>query len=244
MSEKEPPIDESQPGDESVEDAFEEDYDEELPEEIPTRSLPPEVPASVPTLKFRKVTRPSIPPFMVAKPVFNLDRDDDEVVEELHDRLRPYDVSQRLKNTLDELRRNREDASYKMRSYQANFFMNSILYPYIDGLAEQSQISPLEQLVLLIRQGRTLGSIFEENREQVQTFLTKTEIRMWTTIVRPFLSASEEDIHSRESMTFWLERIKETRSEFYRIIVREPNGLWWLENSLIDCFNFLKGLIV
>lgn len=221
-------------------------------EEVETRPAPPEEIEEVPRIRYTRKIEIKPKPFsdyMVGKPVLDLERTDTQVQEGLLYRMRkssPMALWHESQRRMEAVRR---EGREKLRRRQSILFMQMILYPFIDGVAKGAKNSPPEQLTLMIRQGQTIGHVIASAPpEEINTLLSDPQISMWMGLARPFLKAEEADIRGPNpvegglnAVDWWLERIKETRLDYYRIIIREKNGKWWLQESLVDCFHFIKG---
>lgn len=191
---------------------------------------------------FKKASRFSgFPRYLVSQPVQEADRSDEDVVGELVERESRFDPSATFRRALREIEETSAWTVESMRRRQATFFINTFLLPFIEGRAEATGISPAETLRTLIRDKKPMGAVLSDNRGEVEALMAHPGLRMLTASVRPFLKMEDDEVRSEIVVEWWLERAKETRLDFYRVMVAEENGRWWLGETLVDLLNFIKG---
>ena len=217
---------------------------EDLVEEVPTRPSPP-IPAA-PTLVFRHRFTPLSPPetdFPIASPLLDPNREAKDVATELDQRRYETSPLYIMRNSIRTLRDSRMSNLANLRRRQSVIFLNLILYPFIDGLADELQVSPDEQVRTMVRGTQTIGSLIARNRDAAHSIFNQPQVRIWSGLARPALEATEEEIRSQDNIDWWMDVVKKTRHEFWQVLEREPNGRWWLAESLVETLNFLKGIL-
>jgi len=215
----------------------------DVEESVVTRPAPPVSPGPQIMLRRRFIPPTQNIEFTLSPPILDPDRAPRDVSMELDQRAYEFNPYQIMRQSIRDLRDSRMNTLDTLRRRQSVIFLNLILYPFIDGLAEELMVSPDEQVRTMVRRGQTIGSLIARNRETAETILNKPQIRIWGGLVRPVLDSTDEEIRSKENIDWWMDVIKRTRLEFYQVLDREANGRWWLAESLVETLNFLKGIL-
>ena len=126
---------------------------------------------------------------------------------------------------------------------RSTFFLNYLVFPYIEGFAQARGVTAQKQIVDMIIARETLGVFFEgAGRENLQAALRQPKFLNGTGLIRPFMKMNDEDVH--KETPWWLQRVKQTRPEYHKVIAfYGASGLWWFQESLVDVFNFLNGIL-
>ena len=242
---------EAPPADMSVEpDSVEVEYDvggAEMDVEVdlePDSVAEPIQPPSQFTLRRRHIFQPPFGmEFKMSPPTIDRDRDPDDVRLELAQRAYEFDPYHSMRKAVQTLRASRMNSIANLRRRQSVIFLNLVLYPFIEGLADELQVSPAEQVQVMVQRKQTIGTFINRNRDAVAAVMNDPRIRIWGGLARPALDATDADIRGEENVEWWMEIVKRTRNDFYTVLDKEKNGRWWLAESLVDTLNFLKGVL-
>ena len=214
--------------------------------EIPTaQPAPPVEPANVIRLRMRKASPASIfyPPGMLSSPLQDPGREQRDILEDLVDRERMTSPAQIVRETFSNMDKAREKVRDKWNRRWAKFFLESCLFPAIDGLAMGNGRKPAEEVRSLIKEGKSLKVLFEGGKQYIEAFVNDARMRILANFVNRF--ADIEDVEIRKNpviAAWWLSVIKTTRPEFYNVIDEAgEQGTWWLRESLVDALGLIKG---
>ena len=196
-------------------------------------------------LRFRKV-RPVedlVPDYILAESISDPYRQDIDVRDEMEARKppSPMDIFFDTVRGVDHSMKDRQD---KIAQQRAILVLQYFVFPWIEGYAGEKKISPEDQVAYMVSTGQTMGFFFQgENRNQVMQIVQNPRIRGMLTLLRPFLKVEDDVLRERQHILWWLDRIKETRQGYYTVIRRYGRaGELWLGESLVDIFNFIKGV--
>jgi len=122
----------------------------------------------------------------------------------------------------------------------ARFYLRSVVFPVLDGLAEKEKVSIEQQITNMIRRDETLH-FYENNPDFKKRFddtLGNPAVRHLLRRFRAHLDTTEEEI--RGSIPWWFERMRKTRPEICSVITNEPNGENWLGTIFVDIVNLCR----
>lgn len=122
----------------------------------------------------------------------------------------------------------------------ARFYLQSVVFPMIDGIAQREKLTLGEQISNMILRGETLRSYSHrpEFKRRVEDTLGSPTASFLLGKVRPHLSKPEHEI--RASVPWWIERIGETRPEVCRVIKGHPRGEMWLGDMFVDMIQICR----
>lgn len=122
----------------------------------------------------------------------------------------------------------------------ARFYLSSVVFPVIDGIAQNERITLDQQVYNMINRGETLRSYSQrpEFKRRVEDTLANPAAGFLLGKVRPHLSRPEHEI--RASVPWWIERIGETRPEVCRVIKGQPGGERWLGDMFVDMIQICR----
>ncbi len=126
----------------------------------------------------------------------------------------------------------------------AHLYLNSVVFPMIEGVAKKENVSLEQQVSNMIKRGDTLGAYAEkpEYRKKIDEVFSHSSVRFLLNRFKDQINTPEDEI--RASMPWWMERIKETMPDLNSVIAKEPKGKAWLAQIFIDvivlCKSYLK----
>jgi hypothetical protein len=116
----------------------------------------------------------------------------------------------------------------------ARFYLQSVVFPIIEGIAKREKITLNEEISKMISKGETIGTYAQlpEFRGRVDDILGSPAACFVLGKFQHHLRRPDQEI--RASAPWWVERIGETRPEIYGIIKHQPGGEKWLGDTFID----------
>jgi hypothetical protein len=113
----------------------------------------------------------------------------------------------------------------------------------IEGVAKKENVSLEQQVSNMIKKGDTLGTYADkpEYRKKIDEVFSHSSVRFLLNRFKGQLNTPESEI--RDSMPWWMERIKETKPELQGVIANEPKGQEWLAQIFIDVIKLCKGYL-
>ena len=123
-----------------------------------------------------------------------------------------------------------EKAEYAAR-IQAAFFLRKFFIPYFEGVCEVKGTTIEEGFLILIKEGRTLDQVFEENIARTKDLMVTPEFRVVLSTLRPIANQSNEWIDEKSHTL--LDVLQEIRPPLEAIIRQTEGGEQWFSESLI-----------
>ena len=125
----------------------------------------------------------------------------------------------------------------------ARLYLNTIVFPMIEGVAKKENVSLDQQVLNMIKRRDTLGAYADkpEYRERIDGVFSHSSVRFLLNRFKGHLDTPDSDI--RGSMPWWMERIKETKPELNKVIAGEPEGQDWLAQIFIDVIKLCKSYL-
>lgn len=192
-------------------------------------------------LRVRRVQRP-MPQFVISNPVFDPSRKPKDVTDELAERSPLKRWGAMFKRNLSRMDERSERARNIQRQQQASIFLNSVLFPYIEGYAEAYNVKETEILSKWIKEKKTLGSLIVSNKNAVDAFVNNPQVFAYRSLaMEPLKNATEADARKPETIQWWVERIGQIRPDMAMVIQSTPGGLWWVEQTLAEIVSYLKA---
>ena len=130
-----------------------------------------------------------------------------------------------------------------IKNTSARLYLNSVVFPMIEGVAKKENVSLEQQVSNMIKKGDTLGTYADkpEYRKKIDEVFNHSSVRFLLNRFKGQLNTPESEI--RNSMPWWMERIKETKPELNNVIAKEPKGQDWLAQIFIDVIKLCKGYL-
>jgi hypothetical protein len=122
---------------------------------------------------------------------------------------------------------------------QARFFLEKFFVPFFDGLCEAQGYSVEQVVSILIDNGETLDTIFEENLDKTSNLMTTAEFRVVFTAIRPIIDKPDEWIEDHSLIL--LEVMDEVRPSVAEVISTKEGGRKWFADSLIGLKRMLMS---
>jgi len=125
----------------------------------------------------------------------------------------------------------------------ARQYLNSVVFPMIEGVAKKENVSLEQQVSNMIQRGDTLGSYADkpEYRKKIDEVFSHSSVRFLLNRFKGQINTPDSEI--RNSMPWWMERIKETKPELNSVIAKESKGQEWLAQIFIDVIKLCKGYL-
>ena len=130
-----------------------------------------------------------------------------------------------------------------IKKTSARLYLNSVVFPMIEGVAKKENVSLEQQVSNMIKKGDTLGTYADkpEYRKKIDEVFSHSSVLFLLNRFKGQLNTPESEI--RDSMPWWMERIKETKPELQGVIANEPMGQEWLAQIFIDVIKLCKGYL-
>ena len=122
----------------------------------------------------------------------------------------------------------------------ARFYLSHIMFPVIDNVAASHGMTVDDQVAEMIRKNDSIRSHLDDPKvvEKLKEVIVNPGVRFLLSRFKGYLNLSKDEV--LVAIPWWMNRIKETRPSFYRVLVKEPGGDKWFGNSLFETLNILK----
>ena len=122
----------------------------------------------------------------------------------------------------------------------ARLYLETVVFPMLDKVAKKENVSLEQQVSNMIKRGDTLGTYANkpEYRIKIDNVFGHSSVLFLLNRFKGQLNTPEKEI--RESMPWWIERIRETKPELNSIITNELKGQEWLAQIFIDVIKLCK----
>lgn len=123
----------------------------------------------------------------------------------------------------------------------ARFYLQSMIFPIIDGIARGENLTLREEVAKMIEEGVTIGAYARrpEHRRRLDETLGSPAACFILDRFRDHIEKPEREI--RASVPWWIERIRETRPEICVEITARPGGERWLGDTFVDIARICRG---
>jgi hypothetical protein len=123
----------------------------------------------------------------------------------------------------------------------ARFYLQTMIFPLIDGIAKKENLSLREEVVKMIEEGVTIGAYAQrpEYRRRLDETIGSPTACFVLDRLKNHIEKPEKEI--RASVPWWIERIKETRPEICVEITTRPGGERWLGDTFVDIATICRG---
>ena len=130
-----------------------------------------------------------------------------------------------------------------IKKASARLYLNSVVFPMIEGVAKKENVSLEQQVSKMINTGDTLGTYADkpEYRKRIDEVFSHASVRFLLNRFKDQLNTPESKI--RDSMPWWMEQIKDTKPELHDVIFKELNGQEWLSQIFIDVIKLCKSYL-
>ena len=130
-----------------------------------------------------------------------------------------------------------------IRVASARLYLNTVVFPMLEGVAKKEKVSLEQQVSNMIKNGVTLGTYADnlEYRKKIDEIFSHSSVLFLLNRFKGQLDTPESKV--RGSMPWWMERIKETKPDLHHVISLEPNGQEWLAQIFIDVIELCRGYL-
>lgn len=192
--------------------------------------------------RIKKTTPPPFPGFMIPPPAQDPKRKPGDVVKESAARDPNSRWGAMFDDSLRKMDERRLQAMDMQRRTQANLFLNSILFPALQGYSEATGYPQVPVLNDWINRNITISTLLMTDRDKVEGFVSNPRVLAFRPLIsRAIKDMKEEDVKKPEVINWWIERINDSRPDLVAVIRQHPQGKVWVESTLIDLFRFLRG---
>ena len=126
--------------------------------------------------------------------------------------------------------RTMEKAEYVAR-IQAGFFLRKFFIPYFEGVCDVKRTTLEEGFLVLIKEGKTLDQVFEENMARTKDLMVTPEFRVVLSTLRPIANQSNEWIDEKSHTL--LDVLQDIRPPLEAVIRQTEGGEQWFSDSLV-----------
>jgi len=178
--------------------------------------------------------KPKAPKF-VPSPALKKKRDDFETLKSSVEQMR------------EDIKKKRETKLRERAREQVCYWMDTVVVPFLEGIADSFNEPLLEGVKRLIREKKNPFRPKKDwNRTQetqfvLNSFLNSPQTKMLQILAKPFLKAKLDWVHKEAS---WVreEILKEEYPQLYEAIMETEGGQEWLDQLITDLMKKLRPL--
>ena len=126
------------------------------------------------------------------------------------------------------------------RRASARFYLSHIVFPVLDDFAASNGLTINDQIAKMIGNKDTVRRHMSDPQvvEKLEFVMAHPGVHFLLGRFEGYLNYSKEQVF--EALPWWMERIRETRPDFYKVLVDEPGGREWFGGLLFETISIVK----